>query len=115
MKFISFFLLLLLSSTITATEYQAKYHSCSELNRFLSDDGVISIRYQTLFKPRRTHYASSNSCSACFRSSPATLKASDKWCRVGFVCAKRSQDWIERENRRRRDRGQRRLDCRRRD
>lgn len=113
MKVIFFFLISL--STFGISQYESKYHTCNELNRFLNDDGSIRIRYQLFFKTTRTHYASRDNCSACFKAVPATLKASDKFCRVGYVCSKRSQEWIDRQNRRSRDGRRGRLDCRRRD
>lgn len=95
------------------SEYYTKYHTCNELRRYVQDEGTIVLNYQLFFGGKGFHHSSRKNCSPCFRPLPGNVKASDKFCtKVGYKCIKLSSEQIKKENRRRRDRGERRLDCR---
>lgn len=105
-------LTLISANALGYNDYHTTYHNCSVLNRFIEEEGTVILNYQLFFGGSGYHHRSRKSCSPCFRGVAANVKASDKFCRVGTKCVKLSREKIKKINRRRRERGQRRLNCR---
>ncbi len=87
----SFFsiIVVLFTASIAQAEintYNAKNHTCSELNSALNQEEVIRVKYRNIFGGVGVHFDGKGHCPDGYFTVTARLRASDGWCRLGYKC-----------------------------
>lgn len=87
-KIISAICVAIIGSSAFAADIQtmvAKDETCATIQSTLKQDGALNLIYG-FGDWARTHYASAYDCGPGMVPHGSRVRASDKWCKAGYVC-----------------------------